>query len=320
MLTAIQYLGRAKEVSEFVKHGCQEAMIEIELAKDDRRFKRNVIFRCLIKKEGNKTIYSINGENKSKKSTVELARSLSIQIDNLCQFLPQDKVVEFAAMTPVELLRSTQRAVADQEMIDTHEFLKEKRKNQKDLQQRIDADQDILNNLEGRQRLQEADVERMREREQVVKHVDYLVSARPFAEYRHALRTHKEAKERRKAATEELGALTSEVEPCLKAVKDKGRYKKQCETTTEARRNALTKHEEYVGKIDKKYQSLVDLDKEIEDRVEAEHRGAKKHKSDVARIEGNISRLKKQMEDPPPSIDSVAYNEKIVGLLIFLFT
>ena len=37
---------------------------------------------------------------------------LGIQVDNLCQFLPQDKVSDFARMTQQELLENTEKAVS----------------------------------------------------------------------------------------------------------------------------------------------------------------------------------------------------------------
>lgn len=39
-------------------------------------------------------------------------KQLNIQVGNLCQFLPQDKVAEFAKMTNQELLENTEKAVS----------------------------------------------------------------------------------------------------------------------------------------------------------------------------------------------------------------
>lgn len=41
----------------------------------------------------------------------ELVGSMKIQIGNLCQFLPQDKVSDFAKMTQQELLQNTEKTV-----------------------------------------------------------------------------------------------------------------------------------------------------------------------------------------------------------------
>ncbi len=312
-LTILQHLGRAKDVSEFVKHGTQEATIEIELAKDGKRFKENIVIRCTIKREGNKTAFSVDGKPLGKKAVVELARSLSIQIDNLCQFLPQDKVVEFAAMTPIELLRSTQRAVASQEMIDIHEELKDYRRKEKDLQAHVTTDQETLNNLEGRQRLQEGDVERMREREEVVKSVELLEAARPFAAYRAAKAQHREAKEKSKAAQDELTDLRTEQEPSLRAVNAKQRYKEQVDTVVKERKGEIPKAETIADKADREFNLLYDRSKELEQAKEAERSGVKTHKTEIARLQQAIGRLQKQLEEPPAELDAAAYNEKIVS-------
>ena len=50
-------------------------------------------------------------------------KSFNIQVDNLCQFLPQDKVAEFAKMTPDELLKKTEHAAADPHLLNWHNEL-----------------------------------------------------------------------------------------------------------------------------------------------------------------------------------------------------
>ena len=286
-------------------------MIEIELAKDGKRFKNNIIIRCTIKRDGNKTIFSVNGKPQGKKAVIELCRSLSIQIDNLCQFLPQDKVVEFAAMTPVELLRSTQRAVASQEMIDMHENLKDLRRKQKDIQAKNAADQEQLDNLESRQRLQEADVERMRERESIETHVKMLEAARPFAAYRSLRSAYREAKERKNAAQTELTRLEREVEPSLLAVKAKEQYKAQIAAVVAERKTTISKAERAADALDKTFKDLQDKHNELVAADAAEKNGGRKHRQEIVRLEGAISQLKRQMEVEPSELDVQAYNRRI---------
>jgi len=253
----------------------------------------------------------VNGRPQGKKAVIELARSLSIQIDNLCQFLPQDKVVEFAAMTPIQLLRETQRAVASQEMIDTHEELKDLRRKQKDAQAKFTADQDSLTNLEGRQRLQEADVERMREREQVVKHVRMLEAARPFAQYRSARAVAREAKERRQEAQNELQTLQDEVEPAMRAANVKEQYKKQIEKVAAERRSDISKAERHADGIDRKFQEKHDKHNELCNEYRTERDSGKKYRNEIARVEQLIGNLKRQMQEQPSELDVSAYNERI---------
>lgn len=277
------------------------------------------MIRCNIKREGNKCHFFINDKPSNKKQVQELARSFSIQIDNLCQFLPQDKVVEFAAMTPVELLRSTQRAVAPQEMIDLHEELKRLRGDQRRVQAENASDMDTLANLEGRQKMQEADVERMREREAIKERVKMLAAARPFAEYRRVVRLRAEAKDRRKDAAAELKALKDEVEPSLRAVNDKQRYQDQIKYVVDERKHLVEKADRKVESISARITTSQESIKDLENEKDGEKKGNKQNKLESSRIEQIVSRLKTQMEQEPVELDISAFNERRVSIHLLMF-
>ena len=67
------------------------------------------------------------------KEIEELIAGLDIQVGNLCQFLPQEKVAEFARLNTYELLESTERAVGGIDLIDKHNQLKENSKTSRNL-------------------------------------------------------------------------------------------------------------------------------------------------------------------------------------------
>ena len=292
-------------------------MIEIELAADGKRYTRNPVIKCSIKREGNKMQFSINEKPSNKKNVMELARSFSIQIDNLCQFLPQDKVVEFAAMSPVELLRSTQRAVASQKMIDWHEELKDLREKQRIIQNQNATDLDILANLEGRQRMQEADVERMREREQVKQRVKMLETSRPFAEYRQARNNFREAKRLRIQGDAELKELKEAVEPALHAVNAKQMYLSRVKNVATKRKEGIEKCSRKADTVAKKIDSLDERLQEIDKEKQAEKKSVQSQRAEKKRLESVITGLKKQIEGEPIDFDAAAYNERIVCSLAY---
>ena len=310
-LTVGKHLGRAKDVSEFVKHGCEEALIEIELAANPQISPRNPIITCKITRDDNKTEYTVNRKKVGKKEAVNFARKFSIQIDNLCQFLPQDKVVEFAAMTPVELLKSTQRAVATQSMIDMHEELKGFRKKQKDVQNHSAADEDTLKNLESRQQIQRADVERMREREELKTKLKFLEMARPLPRYREAHVASGVAKEKMHGLRKELKELQEEVEPSLRAVNEKQKYCKRIETVVKERKQHVGQAEKEVEKIDSKLRSLKTQIEDLGMQKAAENKAGRDLKEEQKKILQNIAQIQRQMEETPPEVDISSYNERI---------
>ncbi|KAI8330176.1 P-loop containing nucleoside triphosphate hydrolase protein, partial [Chlamydoabsidia padenii] len=124
-------LGRARNIADFVKTGENNASIQIELKKVTGP---NVVIQRTINKANNASSWKYNGKNASNKDIMNVITSLNIQVDNLCQFLPQDKVAEFAQLTPAQLLSRTQVAVGDKNLVQWHESLSVKRKEQKELE------------------------------------------------------------------------------------------------------------------------------------------------------------------------------------------
>lgn len=54
-----------------------------------------IVIERHITRDGND--WKINGKTAIQRTVVETVKKLNIMLDNLCQFLPQDRVVEFAA-------------------------------------------------------------------------------------------------------------------------------------------------------------------------------------------------------------------------------
>ena len=102
--------GRARELSEYVRRGAQAGWVEVTLASGSPRVRDTVIRRDL-RAADSKSEWTVNGVRQSRAAdAAEQVRALSIQLDNLCQFLPQDRVSEFARLSPPALLVETQRA------------------------------------------------------------------------------------------------------------------------------------------------------------------------------------------------------------------
>ena len=59
----------------------------------------------------------------TKKDVSDAVHKFNIQVGNLTQFLPQDRVCEFAKLSPIELLEVTEKDVGDQELLGKHKAL-----------------------------------------------------------------------------------------------------------------------------------------------------------------------------------------------------
>ncbi len=239
---------------------------------------------------------------------------MNIQIDNLCQFLPQDKVVEFAAMTPVELLQSTQRAAAAPEMLEFHDSLKKLRAHQKELLTNSKGDREVLKNLESRQEMQRDDVERLKQRDENKRKVAWMEKCRPIPRYQDAKLRANAAKERKKILTAELRSLTAELAPALRRVNERQEYEIQVRKSLQHGKEMSEKADRTAESVMKKVLDLEQKMKDFDGMSDAEIRSIKSKREDKNRIRGIIARIKKQIEEEPEPFDPKAANDKMVSL------
>lgn len=306
-----KHLGRAKEISEFVKHGASKATIEIELAADPARQRKNPVITTKISREGNKVEYLIDGRKENKKRVMDLARSFSIQVDNLCQFLPQDRVVEFAALSPVELLAQTQRAAAPEQMTEWHQELKEMRRNQKMQEDERHRLTEGLERLENRQRLQQGDVERLRERSELQDRLAAFEKFRPFPAYKVAKDRHTEAKERKKEAQRDHRRLERQMEPNLRAANEKQDYLLSVDKLVKQRQRTVDRMQANTDKIHQDFEKVTGDLEGIAGELEAGRNSIKQTKQRIPEHNRLIQTLKTAMENPPEQIDTAAMNEEL---------
>jgi chromosome segregation ATPase len=306
-----KHLGRAKDISEYVKHGAKKATIEIELAKDPKRQTSNPVIRTKILRENNKVEYYINDKKENKKRVMDLARSFSIQVDNLCQFLPQDRVVEFAALSPVELLAQTQRAAAPEQMTEWHQQLKEMRKEQKlneDAKGRLAED---LGRLENRQRMQQGDVERLRERTELQERLEAYRKFKPFPAYKVAKQNHTDAKVRRKEAEKELRRLNNEIAPRLAAVQEKEQYVVVTDKTVQQRQRLVGRYEATTADLYKQFEGKAEQLERIDSELQSGNTSIRQTKQRIPELNRAVTNIKSAMEQAPEPVDTAAFNEQI---------
>jgi chromosome segregation ATPase len=255
----------------------------------------------------------LNGKQVSGHHVKKLAQSFAIQVDNLCQFLPQDKVSEFAALTPIELLHSTQRAAAGAEMVELHENLKRLRAEQKKLQSNNQSDRDLLANLENRQEMQRADFERVRQRAQIARRIELLQMVRPLVLYRHLVEQGKALKEERNVSQRELEVLEAQLKPVMRSSEQKKEYCMQLEAVVKHKQRAVERADRMATDLNRKVEQYEQNMKELDAEIEAEKKSAAKSRQEGAKIAQTIKTLTRELQDNPVEFDADWYNEQIVS-------
>ena len=229
-----QTVGRSKNPVEFIKYYCSMATIEIIIKclrpGETASGLPYIVFRRDIRRvsEGERqSDWFINGNESNARQVLVKAQELGVQVDNLCQFLPQDRVSEFAQMTPEKMLEETMEAAATPETCKQFQELVKIKKEEKKMTESLKKDQTELENDQRIMANLQSIRFRAQEREERRKKLEIMKRKRPWLVYQQARKIFidlKAVRDRLKVeleaaaivADQELNSQIKEVEANLK--------------------------------------------------------------------------------------------------------
>ncbi|KAJ8708457.1 hypothetical protein PYW07_010582 [Mythimna separata] len=208
-------IGRAKKISEYVRSGCEDSKIEIELYRGPNE--RNVI----ITREfdvNDASSWFIDGRSAREKQVQELIASMNIQVDNLCQLLPQDRVQDFSKMNPQQLLRSTLAAVGGQESVDQLDELIQCRTQQRGLSTKLQTNTQVIEEAMRLNERLKIVIDAMKQRKEIEKQIEICEKKKLWLEYQDLREKVVEYTNDRKSAMNIVKTHQSKVEPLEKVI------------------------------------------------------------------------------------------------------
>ena len=195
-------------------------------------------------------------------------------------------------------------------MVDWHEQLKKLRVTQRTAEVEQGDAKKSLADLQKKQDNQRIDVERLRERAEVVKTISMLEKVKQLAESVALKVAHGQAKDAKAKARAELTQLSAEAAPTLAAISAKQEY---VEKVTKVLKSRSTMYERFTKESEthiKEAEALLQKIKacEVERRTEKDNQKANKQRA--AQIQTKIRTIKVQMEQEPVEFDLAAVQEK----------
>nr|DBA11451.1 TPA_inf: SMC5 [Kalmanozyma brasiliensis] len=321
-------LGRASHLGSFVKRGETDGWIEVEL--QSRPGTANPVIRRTLTTSSNKSDWSVNGRSTTKTDVLAMVAEYDIDVGNLCSFLPQDKVHEFAKMTDAKRLVETEKAVGGAKLVRWHEKLNQHGKAAAEIANQLKGKQEEKAHLEQRNQALQVDVQRFEERQEIEHRIEKLEVMIAMADYNRTKQNVTDLQQERERKRQELTEAMARNEPIRQKRKDlddkTGKLKVELQrlenvySSDEKKRRTLVRDVEDVGKeiesrltevgtLTRKDQDrarrVQELRKEIADRsaqlgeapgvqdtaeIEAEFRGKRKKYDDLSTRRGDIQR------------------------------
>ncbi|XP_041314376.1 structural maintenance of chromosomes protein 5 isoform X3 [Pyrgilauda ruficollis] len=294
------FLGRADKIGLFVKQGCMKGVVEIELFKSPD----NIVITREIYVMNNASVWFINGKPTTLKTVEEKIAALNIQVDNLCQFLPQDKVGEFTKLSKTELLEATEKSIGSPEMYQFHCELKNFREKERELENLCREKTTSLEKMKQRVERYKQDVERYHECKRHVDLIEMLERKRPWVEYENVREQHEEVKQCRNQAKKELKNLKEMQAPWTRRIQEAEENLNNLDMQT---RDITAEIRNISQKCKEKQDALEMKDKQIEEINQA----FRMKKDEETNRQKKIYQTQKIIEEWQNELDTMAVGENL---------
>jgi chromosome segregation ATPase len=162
-------LGKVRDLSEYVKfdEGCGYIEARIKIPSDP--------FFCTVKRTftstANRSEWYYNGSLTTRSAIQTVISNFNINVDSLCQFLPQEKVSEFVRLMPEELLNEVIEVSKDSSLARKKKELSDYEKTGRILENDIKAIDKKKSGIEKVIKNLKKDVDRIKEREDMKERV-----------------------------------------------------------------------------------------------------------------------------------------------------
>ncbi|XP_037540129.1 structural maintenance of chromosomes protein 5 [Nematolebias whitei] len=307
-------LGRGDKVGLYVKRGCHKGFIEIELHKNGG----NVIINREIHVENNQSLWMLNGKHCSQKIVEEEVKALHIQVSNLCQFLPQEKVGEFAKMSKIELLEATEKSVGPPEMYEYHCELKNFRTKERELENDLKEKASFLEKAKQRNERNKHDVNRYYEKKRHLDVIELLEKKKPWVEYETTRKELEGVKKEREEAKKQLSILKQAQAPMLTKIQQIDDQLKpteaQMKAKTAAIKEASLKCKQKQDQLDRKNKEIDDIKQTLRLKQMEEEDHQKRITNTRRTIEDLKAELDKISDQPDVTPQINAVNVELRGI------
>ncbi|KAJ2868065.1 Structural maintenance of chromosomes protein 5 [Coemansia erecta] len=294
-------LGRSATLSGFVKHGCDSGSIELTLAGSQGTA---VTIGREIMRDSNKSHWKIDGRAVAFHEVQKTTRALNIQVNNLCQFLPQDRVVEFSKMTTQELLKETQCAVGREDLLELQRELIKLRSEERGMMAELQRGGHDADTMRKQNEVLERDVKRWQERQAAESQMRVLEALIPVMKYKEAKAVHDEAKAVRNQAHAQYQQMKNEAGPAEDEMQALESQIARIEATRQQLQAERTDAEKTTRRQLKQLEDFEKKQHDLNSDLDDLKKCAQRRRENIAQLRADVARLEAAHPESPPEGES----------------
>ena len=280
-------LGRSANIQDFIRVGEEEASIEIELFNPSPA---NVRIRRRFDRRGASS-WTVDGKPCGVKEVERTVGQFRIQVDNLCQFLPQDKVHDFSRLNSRGLLDSTVDAVGDLDLKDKHRELKELQRTLSEGEDLFERKEQMLEERREQCRKLEEDVKAFQEKKQIEMKIGLAEGKLAWSKFYEKRKEAREVNQRSVAQADKVNKQLERLRPIEASVEEVRGKKEELERKLETLAGTVRNSHRAAQTQTKKMEELQESLDEAEDDLENLERTAEQRKTEIKRLETILAEL-----------------------------
>eukprot|EP00040_Diaphanoeca_grandis_P018923 m.99595 g.99595 ORF g.99595 m.99595 type:complete len:1081 (+) comp27172_c0_seq1:128-3370(+) len=280
-------LGRHSHAYEYINDKEQEGSIELELYRKDQP---NYVLKRSLKRDKEAYDATLNGKRITKQDAKSIISGLHIDVENLCQCLPQEKVQDFAKMNPQQILQSTQKAAGGEQMLQQHQELIELGKSERSYESTMVAKSDELEKCQTKLESLQKDYDRYLQQKQRQEDLKHMENKKLWLEYNEAKKHVDGFKVQELAVKDKIKEFEERLGPIKKKLDDATAKKKQHKATYDSTKKTANNS----------YNSFMNLTEKVEDaaaQMEQNQSDVKTSTKSISSAETKLQKLQREGND-----------------------
>ncbi|CAG9769510.1 unnamed protein product [Ceutorhynchus assimilis] len=287
-------VGRGTKISEYVKHGCEFAKINIYLQgkEDDAIVKISRDFDTQ-----DRTQWKLNGKICKAANVQEYIKEFNIQVDNLCQFLPQDRVADFAKLNKKELLKQTQIALCREDLLAKQQGLIEARERHKHLKEQIVQQKQNLQEAQDANARLEGRVINFNKKIKYKERIAHINRKLAWLEYEHKRAELGKVKAERAQAQHIYDKYKNAIKPMEKVIQSHKQCLQEMQQSNSKIKQNIRNNENHMNTTSNNVEALKSNIKEIEKECQNKLAEVGQWDNQIREAAAKLQELKKSHED-----------------------
>ena len=249
--------------------------------------------------------FYINNRLSRHKDVVQYAERFGIQVENLVQFLPQDRVDDFTKMTPSQVLESTELAVGGSELVQQHHELKERRARLNAGQSDVETKARELSTLKDQNKPLEAQIAADQQRLDLEKDLNNQRNIQLAQNYQARKADLNAAKDHAREVTEALTEVDDQLKPLERKLEQNSRkLTKLAEADFSRLKQTVQDHLKSKHEAMKKFGNATNIAEACRQKVYEAIDNLKRNRAEIPHLREQLAAKKRILQTKRPTADA----------------